>query len=166
MARTVIIGYGNPLRGDDGLGWHAAERLRDDLAGPDVEVIACQQLTPELAEIISRAERAVFIDACHGAYPGTISCQPVKIAAAQARSFSHDLDPAALLAGAQVLYGAAPTECVVMSISGASFAHGQALSPVVAAALPLLVDRACAFAIHGFASPEQRSNTVPDEAGQ
>ena len=154
MTRTVIIGYGNPLRGDDGLGWHAVERLYDDLAGPEVEVFACQQLTPELAEIISRAQRAVFIDTCRGAQPGTISCQPVKIAAAQPPSFSHHLDPAALLAGAQILYGAAPSECILMSISGASFAHGQELSPVVAAALPLLVEDVATFAVHGFAGLE------------
>jgi len=28
MPHTLIIGYGNPLRGDDGFGWHAALRLR------------------------------------------------------------------------------------------------------------------------------------------
>jgi len=29
MPHTLIIGYGNPLRGDDGFGWHAALRLRE-----------------------------------------------------------------------------------------------------------------------------------------
>ena len=33
MGRVLIIGYGNPLRGDDGFGWHAAERLRETAPG-------------------------------------------------------------------------------------------------------------------------------------
>ena len=27
---VLVVGYGNALRTDDGLGWHAAERLADD----------------------------------------------------------------------------------------------------------------------------------------
>ena len=37
VAASLVIGYGNPLRSDDGVGWHVAERLADDprLAGVD-----------------------------------------------------------------------------------------------------------------------------------
>lgn len=30
MKHPLVIGLGNPLAGDDGIGWHLAERLRDD----------------------------------------------------------------------------------------------------------------------------------------
>ena len=62
MARALIIGYGNPLRGDDGLGWRAAEQLAEIIPQSEAEVIACHQLTPELAEPISRARLVIFID--------------------------------------------------------------------------------------------------------
>jgi hydrogenase maturation protease len=58
----LVIGYGNTLRRDDGVGPKVAaalERLR--LQG--VLTIACPQLTPELADPLSRAGAAVFVDA-------------------------------------------------------------------------------------------------------
>src|SRR5580704_15594719 len=51
--RTLVIGYGNPLRSDDALGWHASRLLAQALAGQEVDVITCHQLTPELAEPLS-----------------------------------------------------------------------------------------------------------------
>ncbi len=64
MTETLIIGYGNLLRGDDAVGCHAAHELeqhyRDD---PEVEVIATQQLTPEMAEDVSRCGLVLFLDA-------------------------------------------------------------------------------------------------------
>jgi len=61
--RILIIGWGNPLRGDDGVGWRAAELLSGTLAGHDVAVRVSHQLMPELAEEISRSEFVVFIAA-------------------------------------------------------------------------------------------------------
>src|SRR5579862_3803538 len=70
--RILIVGYGNPLRRDDALGWHASRLLAEALVGKDVEVITCHQLTPELAEPLSRCQRAVFIDADAEGKPGEI----------------------------------------------------------------------------------------------
>ena len=73
MTGTLIIGYGNLLRGDDAVGCHAAHELeqhyRDD---PEVEVIATQQLTPEMAEDVSRCGFVLFLDASSAEKPGTI----------------------------------------------------------------------------------------------
>ena len=64
MPSIVVIGYGNPLRGDDAIGWKAAEALRDvyedDMA---VEVFASHQLNPEMAESVAEAGMVIFIDA-------------------------------------------------------------------------------------------------------
>ena len=35
MPDTLIIGYGNPLRGDDGAGYIAAELLRERIHDPE-----------------------------------------------------------------------------------------------------------------------------------
>ena len=72
MTKALIIGYGNPLRSDDGFGWHASRLLARELAGQDAEVITCHQLTPELAEPLSQCSRAVFIDADAEGDPGDI----------------------------------------------------------------------------------------------
>lgn len=66
MERMLIVGYGNRLRSDDGLGVLAAEQLLR--AGPveGTEILACRQLTPEFAESISQVETVLFIDASRG----------------------------------------------------------------------------------------------------
>jgi len=62
----LVIGIGNPLRGDDGVGALLAEQAAlFTAADPDgpVAVRSVQQLTPELAEELARLEAVLFIDA-------------------------------------------------------------------------------------------------------
>nr|MDQ2730551.1 hydrogenase maturation protease [Armatimonadota bacterium] len=70
MSGALVIGYGNPLRRDDGLGPMAAQRLAA-LADPlRVQVLTPYQLSPELAEPISQARFVLFIDASEEGVPG------------------------------------------------------------------------------------------------
>ena len=79
MARIVIVGYGNPLRSDDGLGWRVAEELSRRLSPPEVEVIVRHQLTPELADDVRNADAVFFIDAARVGQPGEVTCTPVTL---------------------------------------------------------------------------------------
>jgi hydrogenase maturation protease len=61
-ATTLVIGFGNTLRSDDGVG----PRVASVVAGwglPGVVAIAVHQLGPELAEPLAEAGRAFFVDA-------------------------------------------------------------------------------------------------------
>ncbi len=136
MAHILIIGYGNPLRSDDGLGWHAAEKLRE-MHSEGVEVRTCHQLTPDLAEAASRASMVFFIDARQGGKPGDISCLPVVPRYADI-AFSHELSPPALLGFSKTLYGSSP-QAFMVSVAGESFEHGEQLSSSVADSLPYLI---------------------------
>ena len=100
--RTLIIGIGNPLRGDDGLGWDVAGELSSELRRDDVQVLATHQLTPELSDLVSRADLVLFIDATRSEDPGTMRCQQVLPVAPPARH-SHALCPATLLSMAERL---------------------------------------------------------------
>jgi hydrogenase maturation protease len=140
---VLIIGYGNPLRGDDGLGWRAAEQLA--LEWPEAETLTCQQLTPELAGPISRAARVAFVDAAAAGPPGAISQRRLEPDAAAPASFTHHVNPGVLLALSEKLFGHLP-EAALFSVAGASFDFGQALSPAVEAALPELVRQVRAWA--------------------
>ena len=137
MARILIIGFGNPLRSDDGLGWHVAQLLSRELNRADVQVIAAHQLTPELAESASHAERLIFVDASRTGKPGTQTCQPVTPGVSLNRH-SHDLSPSAVLELARELYGRFPL-AHLLTITGASFETGETMSPAVIAAIPALV---------------------------
>src|SRR5688500_920322 len=68
----LVIGYGNPLRGDDGFGWQIAQQLAGLLIDESVTVLAVQQLTPELAEAVGRASLVMFVDAHAGGRPGQL----------------------------------------------------------------------------------------------
>jgi hydrogenase maturation protease len=141
MTRLLIIGYGNPLRGDDAFGWQAACRLLDRIADPEVEVMAVQQLTPELTEPISRAARVVFIDAAATGDPGVLKERPV-VPDPGSPHFTHHSTPAGLLAGAQSLFGRAP-EAALYTVSGEDFSFGEHLTPRVADALDQVVALIC-----------------------
>ena len=142
MPRVLIIGYGNPLRSDDGFGWLAANRLLDLIADPEVEVMAVQQLTPELMEPVSRAGRVVFIDAAAAGEPGVLQERSVA-ADPETRRFTHHSTPGGLLAGAAALFGRAP-QATLYSVPGQDFGFGERLTPPVERALADVVARVCA----------------------
>jgi len=106
MKNPLIIGFGNPLREDDGLGWRAAElieRANDEI---DIDVIKCQQLTPELAEAIGEASLVIFLDASVDQAPGTVSSRRIEEQVPTA--WSHHLSPAQLIALVEEMNWTAP----------------------------------------------------------
>jgi hydrogenase maturation protease len=134
--KALVVGFGNPLRGDDGLGQIAAAMLA--AAPPDgAEVRACHQLTPELAERLAGVDLAVFIDAAAGAVAGSIAVEPVEPAAARI-GLDHHVDAGMLLTLAERLYGRAPAAFLVR-VGAASFTLGAELSEPVRAALPAVL---------------------------
>ena len=138
MSGILIIGYGNLLRGDDAIGLHAAHQLENLFLGdPEVGVIACHQLTPELADDISGSEFVIFLDASCEGEPGTLRCDSISLESAP-RGFSHDLDPASLVAAAEQLYGEAP-QAFSITLTGWSFEVGNKLSSGAQRELPHVV---------------------------
>lgn len=136
---ALIIGYGNELRGDDGLGPYAAEWLAAGILPPDRR-IACRELTPELAVPISAASLVIFVDANSVSGPGEIACAPVAPPPPGGATFSHAFTPALLLALARDLYGASPLAWL-LSVGVATLDFTEGLSPAVQAALPALRER-------------------------
>ena len=136
---VVVVGYGNALRCDDGLGWHAAELLADDPRVKGVEVFQRHQLTPELALDISTASLVVLIDASSRLPPGEFSVERVEPAVGVGSRGSHHLTPGTLVALAHELYGRA-ADVLVVSCGVQSLEIGDGLSPVVETALPKLLD--------------------------
>ncbi|MBL8166287.1 MAG: hydrogenase maturation protease [Anaerolineae bacterium] len=134
----LVIGYGNTLRGDDGVGYYAAMALTERL--PDLTVLACHQLNIELAEAVSRAEQVLFIDAREGSQPGRITVETVQPLTMPRRAFSHHLTPSALLECARQIYGRHP-QGLTFSVEGQAFGFSEQLSLEVQAALPFLIDR-------------------------
>jgi hydrogenase maturation protease len=142
--RTLIIGYGNPSRRDDGVGLAVVNGLRQrlglapfgegddgyaELGGP-VDILFLQQLMPELAETLAGYDRVWFVDAHLGVYPELVR-RTALAAHYGLASVSHHLGPETLLALAQQLYGHAPAGELI-SIRGYDFDFGEALSEATA----------------------------------
>lgn len=144
MSRIVIIGYGNTLRGDDAVGWLAAEALAKRFDEAKVTVLTRHQLAPELAETISAFDVALFVDATQDGEPGEIRCVDVEPLLVDS-GFTHSASPEALLVLARELYGRAPRG-ILISLCGEEFALGDRLSPAVERALPRLIDLVAAKA--------------------
>jgi hydrogenase maturation protease len=150
-ARVLVIGYGNALRTDDGVGWHAAGLLADDPRLAGAVVLAQHQLAPELALDLSAATLVVLVDANTTTAPGTVTVRPLAApgggsggpgpgsSGAGPGATSHHVDAGLLLALAQELYGAAP-EAVVISVGVADMGPGETLTSRVSAALPAVAD--------------------------
>jgi hydrogenase maturation protease len=140
---VLVIGYGNTLRSDDGVGWRAAVLLAADPRLADVKVLAAHQLTPELAFDMSREALVILIDASIDDPPGAITVRSLadddNVAGGAPGAGSHHVGPGELLAVALELYGAAPAAFVVR-VGVANIEVGESLSPEVAAALPGAVD--------------------------
>jgi hydrogenase maturation protease len=135
--RILVIGYGNPLRGDDGVGWIAAQRLADRVDPDRVGTMAVHQLMPELAETISRVDRVIFIDAAANQPAGYLSCRVVEPGESN-RLMAHHLSPEGLLALSRRLFARCP-QAHLLTVGGADFGHREDLSPAVERACEKLV---------------------------
>src|SRR5690349_8315478 len=101
----LVIGYGNTLRSDDGVGPLAVEQV-EKLNLPGVRAIIRGLLTPELAEPISQARRVVFVDASVEA-GARLQLRPLS-PGASSQIMAHAADPRTLLALARDVFGHAP----------------------------------------------------------
>jgi hydrogenase maturation protease len=138
--RVLVIGYGNTLRGDDGVGVHVGDALRDDPRLAGARIITCPQLTPELAEDISAADLVVLVDArVDHTRPGAVRVDTIVPGAEPCPSGSHVVDANDLIELARSAFGAVP-KVVVVSAGGTQFGFGEGLSDEVSAAVPVVSD--------------------------
>ena len=174
----LVVGYGNPLRGDDGVGQEVALVLRAELADTGASTVLAHQLLPELALDASRSRLVVFIDAAAGEPAGSLSVRPLSAggwppadppasaarAGTAAGAFSHQLGAADVLALARCLYGGCPVALLV-SVGAASLEPGVGLSAAVQCAIPHAA-RAVLAAIDAAPLMSRGPQPAPGPGGQ
>jgi hydrogenase maturation protease len=137
----VVIGVGNPGRGDDGIGRLIAQRLRDSLPA-DVRIEEQDGSAAPLIERLGGADSVWLIDAAvSGAPAGTIhriDCNATEALPTRSSASSHGLGVAAAIALASTLRGL-PRVCILYTVEGATFTAGAAISPAVIEAADALV---------------------------
>ena len=142
--KYVVLGLGNTLHSDDGVGPQAVERLRSDARVPeDVALIEGGTLGLELLTYIWDCSYLLVLDAVYvGQPPGTL----VRMSSQEMQTLPghgsvHQLGVADLMVALRVLASRTP-EVVLVGVQPASTEWGSELSPAVEAVLPALVDAA------------------------
>lgn len=141
--RIVVLGVGNVLYTDEGVGVHAVDEIarRYELP-PEVELIDGGTSGMELLDALAGADRLVIVDAvASGAPPGSI----VKLEGdAIPRFFTTKLSPHQVglcdVLAALSLMEASPGETVIVGVEPASLDMAMGLSATVAAVLPAVLD--------------------------
>lgn len=131
--RAIVIGYGNPLRADDGAAGEVIEGL-SRLQPHAAEWRLNMQLLPEMADDLQKYDRAIFVDCSVEFPPGIVNCKAVERRAETDTTFTHHLDPATLLGLTHTLFAKSP-EGFLVSIGGEDFAAREGVSPQVKASL-------------------------------
>ena len=145
-SKVVVLGLGNILHSDDGVGPQAIGRLRQDPRVLDnVSLIEGGTLGLELLTYIWDCSYLLVLDAVDvGQPPGTlVRMSSQELQALPGRGSVHQLGVADLLVALRVLAKQTP-EVVLLGVQPASTEWGTELSPAVAAVLPALADAAIA----------------------
>lgn len=141
--RTLVIGLGNPLMGDDGIGLAALEQLAAGWDMGDAELVDGGTWGMNLLPLIEGADTVILLDAIHlGRVPGTVielegDAVPRRLAA---KLSPHQIDLGEVLALA-ALRETLPRRLVAIGIEPALVEMSTSLSPAVAAAMPLMLQR-------------------------
>jgi hydrogenase maturation protease len=138
---VVVLGLGNVLCADDGVGVAAVHALMAGWTAPGVDFVDGGTLGLALLDYLDGAAALLILDAVAAdAPPGTL----VRLegddveAAARARLSVHQVGVADLLEAARFL-GRQPARVVLLGLVPSSLGLGLARSPAVAARLPDLV---------------------------
>ncbi len=117
MKRILLIGFGNPARGDDGLGPAIAQEV-EDLSIDGLTVDADYQLSVEDAAAVAEHEAVIFVDASvDGEEPFSFTRVEPKM---QQSFSSHSVSPEGVLGLAEELFQAR-TEAYILAVRGYSF---------------------------------------------
>jgi hydrogenase maturation protease len=129
VAPVLVIGYGNPARGDDAVGPVLAERLEQWLAETgqsDIEVLTDFQLNIEHVLDLAGRRRVLIIDASAWGTP-PFRCEAVEPECDDSHT-THAVSPKGLLATYQRLTGQRPPPVELLSVPGRSFELGEPMS--------------------------------------
>ncbi|GIW53572.1 MAG: hydrogenase 1 maturation protease [Gemmatimonadales bacterium] len=168
MLRSVVLGLGNPLMGDDGLGLAALNSLAATCAfDPPVELIDGGTWGMNLLPVIEAADSLLLLDAIDsGSSPGTLVVLerdhvPRRLSG---KLSPHQIDVAEIFALA-TLRGTLPRRVVALGLQPGQVRLSTELSEPVKRALPRLVELAIERLIEWGHLPRPKSAVASSEAG-
>jgi hydrogenase maturation protease len=146
-ASVLIVGIGNLLLSDEGVGVHAVRGLAQQVLPPGVEVLDGGTSGADLVDHLEGRTKVIVIDAASGdGPPGTVyRCEARELIEQEGSLSLHEFGLADSLHMAERL-GCAPQRVIVLGVQPATLEPGLELSPEVAAVLPGILKVALAEA--------------------
>jgi hydrogenase maturation protease len=142
-AAVLVLGLGNPLRGDDGIGPRVIEVLNRRGLPEGVTALDAGTGGLDLLQVLEGWERAIIIDAADvGREPGQFArftSDEARFVGSEDATSLHNAGLAEVLALAEAIGQPLP-ELVIFGVQPAKIGWGEGLSPAVEATLPVLVD--------------------------
>jgi hydrogenase maturation protease len=140
MKPVLVIGLGNPLMGDDGVGCQVAESLASDpRLPPGVEAVCGGTDLLRCANLMEGRERAIVLDAIDdGAPPGTVADIDCEAGGPDTQEHAHHLSA---VQSVRLLRMTVTPRVRLLGISVVSAGLSTALSPAIQSCMPQIVDR-------------------------
>ncbi len=121
----LLIGYGNTLRSDDGVGWYVADSIIGKL-GDRIDIIKADQITVEMTEDIKDRKLVIFVDAHVSDKDDWLKAEEI-FPDLKFGMTAHIFTPSALLALCEKIYNKCP-KAYLFSIKGINYDFGEKLS--------------------------------------
>jgi hydrogenase maturation protease len=137
---TIVIGLGNLLRADDGVGAHVVRRMAEEL--PGVEAVDLSTSDIDILDHIRGRDRVFIVDAIvTGAEPGTIRrLEPGELDTADFLSHGMNLS-SVLRLGSELYPDEMPGEVIILAVEAEDISSfTEQLTEKVASAVPRLIE--------------------------
>ena len=143
--KTIILGVGNQILGDDGVGVHIANELKKQIQDPNITVDEAVTGGMNLLELLLGYDKAIIIDAVksENGENGEVKRIPLSNFSTMHSCNPHDVSLIEAIEVAKKMgEGRIPKEIIVIGIMMKEIPceFGEKLSNKIAAAVPLAVD--------------------------
>jgi hydrogenase maturation protease len=141
--KTLVLGLGNPILCDDGVGLRVAAQLKAGVALPDVTILETESEGVNLLELLAGYDRAIIVDAIQTprGKPGQIHRLGVRaLHGTRHTSSTHGIDFATLLELGKKVNLTLPEKIIIFGIEVKDAStFGEKCSPSVEQAIPACV---------------------------
>jgi hydrogenase maturation protease len=141
--RTLVLGLGNPILSDDGIGCYVALALKEKLEEPEIDVMEASIAGLDFLDLLACYDRAIIIDAIQTkeGTPGQIyRLEPDMLVNTCHTSTPHDVNFATAIKLGKQLGLSLPQKITIFAVEVKNVtSFGEACTPEVAAAIPACV---------------------------
>jgi len=142
--KTLILGLGNPILSDDGVGIHIAEELKGRLNQPEITVMETSMAGLDILDLLAGYERALIIDAIQtkdGKVGQVYRLEPDAFDATRHASTPHDVNFATALELGRKLGLALPQRIIIFGIEVEDVTtYSERCTPGVEQTIPIVTD--------------------------